>query len=991
MGANHALRRARQERGWSQTVVATKLDTSPKNVSRWECGVTRPSPYFQTRLCQLFDANAQTLGLLEPTRSTPAASLSFERSANTPSSPILDPQRPRLVASPGQLIERHDLLDELLTTLQKGVACVLYGLPGVGKTTTAHMLSLHPRTRTLFPDGLLWISLGLHPSVHSELLRLTTLLGAPEAERLQARSVTELAHSVHSLLGERHVLLVIDDAWSVEAVLPLLVGGPYTAHVITTRLPELAFSLPAARPLAVPELDAEQSRALLLALVPSLTDHAPEAVQDLLQSTGGLPLALTLLGHYLRTQAIGGQRRRLEAALKRLVDASLRLSVSAPLGSAFRSSSATDPTSWSLERVIGISDHYLTPATQQTLRALSVLPAKPARFSEAAALAVSGHQVEALDHLLDAGLLEGAGEGWYSLHQAIADYAGFHLDDPAPSERLLQYALVRSRDQRDLGLLAEEHPTLLAALHVSKEGERVKDQILLVHTLAKFWQVQGRFVVAEQELRQALAAARTLQDRPGIVQVLSDLARIALPQGHEQDAEMLLREAETLARAQDFPSLLFEVLSHLGTLHYHRGNLKSCEHVYQEAFLLAQRQEDSTLLSRALNNLGVVAVTRGQVDEGIHYWQEQLAQDRLQQNKVAICHTQANLGRVFAHRQGKQEMAHLALQEALTLAEYLDFQEERSDIRYWLAELARWQGTLDQAEDYIRDGLAIARKGGQRREIILLLEQAAYVAGERGDLSVMETTLVEAEERARDLKNPFIYGIIQQCWGQLRLAQQQLGEASTHFEQARQTFEAQEEVEFVARAEYGLAQTLAAQGKTKDARHWGEQSLTRFVSVHHLEVPHVQAWLEQLSSKRATSVPPRNAHADARHLSSPPYAHEETLLKAAPSLRSRIVLCPFCQQADMLIKRGKTRVGVQRYSCHRCQRSFVSTLTPSPLQRSKEQAQHLAATGWNSSAIGEHFGVHRTTIIRWLAGTNRPVAPPKRRGGESEGCLSEDP
>lgn len=82
------------------------------------------------------------------------------------------------------------------------------------------------RCQQLLPDGLLWVSLGPQPDVHTELLRLTALLHAPEEERRQARNTQKLAHYVRRLIGEKRLLLVIDDAWRVEEARYLLLDAP---------------------------------------------------------------------------------------------------------------------------------------------------------------------------------------------------------------------------------------------------------------------------------------------------------------------------------------------------------------------------------------------------------------------------------------------------------------------------------------------------------------------------------------------------------------------------------------------------------------------------------------------------------------------------------------------------------------------------------------------------------------------------------------------
>lgn len=63
--ANLLLRFEREKRGRSQRKVAEQLDTSEDMVSRWERGERTPSPFFQEKLCGLFDKNAVELGFIE--------------------------------------------------------------------------------------------------------------------------------------------------------------------------------------------------------------------------------------------------------------------------------------------------------------------------------------------------------------------------------------------------------------------------------------------------------------------------------------------------------------------------------------------------------------------------------------------------------------------------------------------------------------------------------------------------------------------------------------------------------------------------------------------------------------------------------------------------------------------------------------------------------------------------------------------------------------
>ncbi len=62
---NIKLRYQRQTRGWSHKKLADLLDTSKELVGRWERGIQQPSPYYQEKLCTLFEKTAEELGFIQ--------------------------------------------------------------------------------------------------------------------------------------------------------------------------------------------------------------------------------------------------------------------------------------------------------------------------------------------------------------------------------------------------------------------------------------------------------------------------------------------------------------------------------------------------------------------------------------------------------------------------------------------------------------------------------------------------------------------------------------------------------------------------------------------------------------------------------------------------------------------------------------------------------------------------------------------------------------
>src|SRR5438552_19036447 len=61
---NERLRRSRSLKGWSQADLAEQVGTSFEIVSRWERGVTIPSPYYRERLYAVLGQSVEDLGIV---------------------------------------------------------------------------------------------------------------------------------------------------------------------------------------------------------------------------------------------------------------------------------------------------------------------------------------------------------------------------------------------------------------------------------------------------------------------------------------------------------------------------------------------------------------------------------------------------------------------------------------------------------------------------------------------------------------------------------------------------------------------------------------------------------------------------------------------------------------------------------------------------------------------------------------------------------------
>ncbi|WEB41656.1 winged helix-turn-helix domain-containing protein [Streptomyces yunnanensis] len=255
---------------------------------------------------------------------------------------------PRLLPRPPArfLGREHQLqaLTEALADRTTGESplAVVAGPAGVGKTACAvQWAHLHAGA---FPDGQLFADLrGFgegDEAAPAEILRdfLLALGTRPERVPGSAQAASAL---FRSLVAERRLLVVLDNARSSAQVRPLLPGGPHCATVVTSRsrLDGLV-ATDCAWPVGLQALGHEEGAALLGAMLGSVrVAEDPAAARELVDLCDGLPLALRAAAAQLTARprwrlarlasALRDERRRLAllSAEDTGIAAALRMSV----------------------------------------------------------------------------------------------------------------------------------------------------------------------------------------------------------------------------------------------------------------------------------------------------------------------------------------------------------------------------------------------------------------------------------------------------------------------------------------------------------------------------------------------------------------------------------------------------------------------------------------------------------------------------------------
>jgi nucleoside phosphorylase len=203
-----------------------------------------------------------------------------------------------------ELKRRLGILREEQSSGPVQVLTAVRGWPGIGKTATATVLAHDADLLTAFPDGVLWTSLGPSPNLLSELATLGRALGTDEI--LRAPTLKEAASLLAAHLCNKRMLLIVDDVWEVEHVVPFQQArGEDCALLVTTRQPGVVngLSLSDEAIYNLPALTEDRALDLLRILVPNVVAEHGDACRQLARDVECLPLALHVAGRLLNAES----------------------------------------------------------------------------------------------------------------------------------------------------------------------------------------------------------------------------------------------------------------------------------------------------------------------------------------------------------------------------------------------------------------------------------------------------------------------------------------------------------------------------------------------------------------------------------------------------------------------------------------------------------------------------------------------------------------
>ncbi|MGM1057882.1 BTAD domain-containing putative transcriptional regulator [Saccharothrix sp. Mg75] len=647
-----------------------------------------------------------------------------------PDSPPPAPERPGPAPTPSQLpfdiadftgrVAEQDRLVARLTTRNGAVrVCAISGPPGAGKSTLAAHVA--HAVRDHFADGQLYANLrgvqGVPADPGEVLAGFLRALGVADAAI--PADPEERARLYRTLLADRHVLVVLDDARDERQIRPLLPGGPTCAVLVSSR--ERLGALSGASQLRLRVLSDDEAVELLDRVVGDDRAHAePDAAAQIVRLCGHLPLALRIAGARLAArpqwrlarlaERLGVQRR----VLKELTLGDLEVRGS-----------------------LALSYDGLAERERAALRRLGLLDVPSFGGWLVAPLLDCGpdEAEEVVERLVDSQLL---------------DLAGGDDDGPALRYRMhdLTRAFARERGE------AEESPEQVRAVCTRAAGA-----LLSLVELAGSRMPHASFDGTPAPLDRRWFHPGEVDELLADPEAWFDAEQAGLVGVVDRVSELDLTDVATRLAAA-LCSSRFSVRNLFG----------QWWRTHSAALEAARRAGDRAGEARLLSGLGWLRYEQDRFDEAAAYHEQALEAHRAGGDALGEAATRLALSTVLREHGELAEAAEL-LNEALPVLRSLGERQLEAQALHGLGRVLTEQGELDRALESCERTLELYREVGDRRGEAIALRSVGIVHRAAGRWEAAAERCAESVRMLRPLEDRLMSAYAVQALAKVRIRQ----------------------------------------------------------------------------------------------------------------------------------------------------------------------------------------------------------------------------
>jgi predicted ATPase/DNA-binding CsgD family transcriptional regulator/transcriptional regulator with XRE-family HTH domain len=761
------LRRYRLTAGLTQAELARRAGLSERAIQDLERGISRPRRQTADRLvaalgappgaCRQFEA-----ATLAPRRARGRKGVGseLEDEAGRGDTPAMLParmsstgdDRPTRPAPITSFVGRERELADIVRLMQTHRLVTLTGPGGCGKTRLALeavACLAAPPSREIFVVML-------------ASLAESTLVTSAVAEALEVREASDraLLETVVSVIGERNVLLVLDNFEHLLPAAPLvinLLAACPNLRVLTTSREVLRLGgeqVYVVAPLSLPKTQSDSGEArepvsaygeseavqLFVARAQSadstfqLDAVNVTAVAEICERLDGLPLAIELAAARIRHMTVDALRARIEHRLHWLTHG--------PRDGPARQQTLRDAIAWSYD--------LLEDPERRLFRRLAIF-AGGCTFDAADAVANAGGDLGGSSHELVSSLVDKSllrpdvgpdGEPRFTMLETIREYAAEQLklagEQTTIRRRHLRWCVHLSERvcaeiygpdaAAWLRRLTVEYDNVRAALAWSLEDEACasgEDGLRLAASLLAFWYIRDHLSEGRRWLEQVIARNGT--PTPPAGERSSPMAG-----RHQEKASSVTLSHDPVRRHQWGRAPRIVALNGLALLAANQQDLAAAESACQEAMELARRYGDEVGYAYALGSLAQCVRTRGDPQSSLALAEEALARFRGTGDPAGTWRAVTDLGQEMGAR-GELDRAQGFHQESLDIARSLGSPWQVAAALNRLGRVAYARGDLDRASTLVEESVSQWRPVDATRGLHLALATLGDIALKRGD------------------------------------------------------------------------------------------------------------------------------------------------------------------------------------------------------------------------------------------------------------------
>jgi tetratricopeptide (TPR) repeat protein len=616
---------------------------------------------------------------------------------------------------------------------------LITGQPGVGKSALA--LHFGHAARGDYPDGVLYADLHGYapdgPASTSDVLgRFLRALGVDP--RQVPSNLVESADLYRSLMADKRMLVLLDDALTAAQVSPLLPTSPEALAIVTSRLRLGGLAARGARVVRLDRLDAGAALELLSRTIGSERALAePHAASELVELCGGVPLALCVAGGRLAARSHWPISEKVEAMThERERLAALRIEGDVAVRGALDVSYATLPAEAArVYRLMGLfpGTHFDSAVTAATV----AVPRSAAK--------------RLLGTLADANLLDDTAGGQYRFHDLTRLHARemTEREEPEPAR---DEAVRRMLDW----FLDTAGRASLVVTPYRGDSDLVIDTRYPPAEPLRFASATTALDWLDRELPNMLAAARMAADRQqwSVTWQISDsLWPVFLFRG--RGAERLEFDRLGLDAARAGGEVLGEakMLYRLGTALINAGQPDQAEACLEEALDAWRRLGRRDRVAGSLRRLGYLAMVRHRPQDAAGRLAQAVIGYRELGDARHVAVTLSELADAFIET-GRARDAIAALDEAGRLLGDSPDQHSRGRALTRLGRAHELAGNLETAAGHLHEALRTLREAGSARgeaDALVALGDFAARAGRRDEA---RTRYAEAQRVLVSLGSP---------------------------------------------------------------------------------------------------------------------------------------------------------------------------------------------------------------------------------------------